>query len=86
MPRVRGWNQQEAHLWFRYGVRAWIFRSKLWVMFLGDAGVGLVFSCLFSYVAEFLKVGARPGLQACVPGDGNGNPVCDLKHHQLPKT
>lgn len=39
-------------------------------MFLGGAGVGLIFSCLFSYIAEFLKVGAQPGLQACIPGDG----------------
>lgn len=51
MPRVRRWSQQEATLWFRYEVRAWIFRSKLWVMFLGGAGVGLVYSCLFSYIA-----------------------------------
>lgn len=93
MPGVRGWSQQEPRLWFRYGVRAWIFRSKLWVMVLGGAGVGLVFSCLFSCVAalglmkkpEFLKVGAQPGLQACIPGDGDGKPVCDLKQHQLSK-
>lgn len=72
MPGVRGWSQQEARLWFRYGVRAWIFRSKLWVMFWGGAGVGLVYSCLFSSIAglgltkrpEFVKVGAQPGLQA----------------------
>lgn len=93
VPRVKGWSQQEARLWFRYGVRAWIFRSKLWVMFLGGARVGLVYSCLFSYIAalglikrpEFLKVGAQPGLQACIPGDGDGKPICDLKHHQFPK-
>lgn len=93
MPRVRGWSQQEARLCFRYGVTAWIFKSKLWVMCWGGAGVGLVYSCLFSYTAglgpikrpEFVKMGAQPGLQACIPGDGKGKPVCDLKHHQLSK-
>lgn len=28
---------------FIHGVRAWIFRSELWVMGLGGAGVGLGF-------------------------------------------
>lgn len=51
VPRVRRWSQQEAPLWFRYEVRARICRSKLWVMVLGGAGVGLVYSCLFSYIA-----------------------------------
>lgn len=62
-------------------------------MVLGGAGVGLVFSCLFFCIAalglikrpEFLKVDAQPGLQACIPGDGNGKSVTDLKHHRLSK-